>query len=898
MGGRITRRQWLTGAGATAGAAALASATIFADEPGKEPVPSRPVDRVVRTTCSPNCTGSCGQLAFVRDGRVVKIQQAADYPDPVYSPRGCMKGLSFHLHIHGPERLTKPLIRSGARGSGEFREASWEEALDHVAAELKRIGETYGYETIHVFGQVPGSGYVHKGANYRACAVLGMSHGTSFDYNGDLPMAMPITFGVQNAEHEAKDWANARFLLVVGANPLETRIPDVHFLFDAVANGARLVVVDPVFSSTAAKADRWVRLRPGTDAAFALGLAHVIWRERLHDEGFLRAYTDAPLLVDERTGRRVRESDLRVGGSAERFVVWDERSGGPMVVGTDRLGMPDGVEPALTGSYEVRLADGGRAQVRPGFDHVRVEIESWRPERAAEVCGTSAEVIESLGRAYAAAKPAAILMGGGANHWYHGDLIGRAYALLAVLTGNIGRSGGGFSVYVGQYKVRLPTQSWWYPDKRKPPIVSTIYWIEGRTETMHPAVPYPERGFKALFLTFSNFLLQSPNLNKVFQRLREMELVVAVDPQRTETTQWADVVLPATTWYEKTDLTATPLHPFLQLQQPAIEPEGEARSELEIWSELVRRIDPEQWRRYFQGEDEESAIRTMLAAGDYPGGPTEGITLEQLRQGPVRLRVPDPDIPFLEQIEARRPFPPASLPAPIEATQVFLPTRRIELYKEERRFLELGEQVVTHKDPHDDGVHDPVRYPLRLLSPHSKWRIHSTYSNNPWLEEIHGGRPRVLLHPADAQARGIREGDEIEVFNERGSLTAWAHVSEAAAIGTATLPEGWWSRYFLAGRGVNELTSSSINPIHEIWYVPNIWAPSTGWKDCRCEVRGHGSPGRDRPAAGPAGHAMSSRGRSPRSSRIPRSSARADHAATGHRHPDLARTRANGGGAS
>ncbi|GIU96201.1 MAG: molybdopterin oxidoreductase [Actinomycetota bacterium] len=837
MAERITRRQLLAGAGAGAGAAAVASATVFADEIGKEPVPSRLVDRVVRTTCSPNCTGSCGQLAFVRDGRIVKIQQAADYPDPVYSPRGCMKGLSFHLHIYGPDRITKPLIRTGERGSGEFREASWEEALDHVAAELKRIGETYGYDAIHVFGQVPGSGYVHKGANYRAAAVLGMSHGTSFDFNGDLPMAMPITFGVQNAEHEAKDWANARFLLVVGANPLETRIPDAHFLFDAAANGARLVVVDPVFSATASKADTWIRLEPGTDAAFALGVAHVIWREGLHDEAFLRTYTDAPLLVNESTGKRLRESDLTEGGSAERFVVWDERRGGPVTVGTDRLGMPDGVEPALAGSYEVRLANGARIAARPGFDHVRAEIESWTPERAAEVSGASPEIIEKLARAYATEKPAAILMGGGANHWYHGDLIGRAYALLAVMTGNIGRSGGGFSVYVGQYKVRVVVAPWWYPDEIKPPIVSTIYWVEGRTATMNPAVPYPKDGFKALFLTFSNFLLQSPNLNKVYERLREMELVVVVDPQMTETARWADVVLPATTWYEKTDLVATPLHPFLQLQQPAIPPVGEARSELDIWSELVRRIDPETWRRYFRDVDEEGAIRMMLAAGDGPGGPTEGITLERLREGPVRLRVPDPDVPFKAQIEDLAPFPPVSLPAPIEATQVFLPTRRIELYKEEDRFLELGEQVATHKDPYDDGVHDPAEYPLRLLSPHSKWRIHSTYSNNPWLEEIHGGRPRVLMHPADAEARGIRDGDEIEVFNSRGSLKAWAHVSEAAAPGTATLPEGWWSRYFLEGKGVNELTSSAINPIHEVWYVPNMWAPSTGWKDCRCEVR-------------------------------------------------------------
>ena len=336
----VTRREFLAGAGATAGAAVVASATVLHDDIGAEPVPSILVDKVVRTTCSPNCTGSCGQLAFVRDGRIVKIQQAADYPDTVYSPRGCMKGLSYHLQVYSPDRILTPLIRTGERGSGEFREASWEEALDHIAAELKRIGDSYGYDSIHVFGQVPGSGYIQKGANYRACAVLGMGHGTSFDYNGDLPMGMPITFGVQNAEHEAKDWANSKFLLIVGANPLETRIPDAHFLFDAAAEGAQIVVVDPVFSSTASKADTWIRLNAGTDAAFALGVANVIWREGLQDEAFLRTYTDAPLLVNDGTGKRLRESDLRAGAAEDRFVVWDLATEAPAVVGIDKLGMP------------------------------------------------------------------------------------------------------------------------------------------------------------------------------------------------------------------------------------------------------------------------------------------------------------------------------------------------------------------------------------------------------------------------------------------------------------------------------------------------------------------------------------------------------------------------------
>ncbi|MCC6618677.1 MAG: molybdopterin-dependent oxidoreductase [Chloroflexi bacterium] len=835
----INRRRFLKGAaaaGASTAAVAGGAGLILLGRDHPEVAASTGVDRVVRTTCSPNCTGGCGQLAFVRDGKVVKVQQAADYPDAVYNPRGCMKGISYHTLIHGADRITTPLVRTGERGSGAFREASWDEVLDRMANEMRRIGERWGWDSIHVFGQVPGSGYIQKGANYRASALLGMTHGTSFDFNGDLPMGMPITFGVQNAEHEAKDWANSRFLLLVGANPVETRIPDVHFLFDAVERGAQLVVVDPNFSGTAAKADTWLRIRPGTDAALGLAMAREILAADLADMDFLRNFTDAPLLVRLDTGLRLREADLRHDGDPDSFAIWDASVGRIARVGTDRLGMPGGTQAALAGTFEARLADGSTVEVTPGFELVRRELDSWTLDRAAGVTGIGAEMIARLARAYATAKPAAILMGGGSNHWFHGDLTGRAMGLLAAMTANIGVSGGGFSVYVGQYKVRVNVGPWFNPGGTKARIVPSIYFLRGRSETMHPDVPYPANGFHALVVTFANMFVQSPDLNRLHQTLSQLDLVVVVDHQMTETVRWADIVLPATTWYEKTDLTATPLHPFLQLQQAAIPPVGAARSELWIWREVVRRIDPAKAAEFMEVTEEE-AIETILAAGAKDNGPTAGITLDRLREGPVRLNVPDPDIPFGPQVRDRVPFPPVSMPAAPEATAAFLPTRRIEFYKEEERFRELGEAVPTFKDPHDDGVHDPVTYPLVFLTPHSKWRIHSTYGNSPWLAEIHGGRPLVLMHPDDARDRGIADGDEVEVYNTRGAFRCWAQVSEAAGRGSVTLPEGWWPRDFVAGKGVNELTASEVNPIHEVHFVPNMWSPSTGWKDCRCEVR-------------------------------------------------------------
>jgi nitrate reductase / nitrite oxidoreductase, alpha subunit len=837
----IDRRTFLKG---TAGAAAgIGMATVL---PTPEAPPAQsgrdydvpaslPVDRVVRTTCSPNCTGSCGQLAFVRDEVIVKIQQAADYPDGAYNPRGCMKGLSYVNHVYGDDRIRTPLIRTGERGSGEFREASWEEVLDRIADDFRRIGETWGWDSIHVFGQVPGSGYIQKGANYRASAALGLTHGTSFDFNGDLPMGMPITFGVQNAEHEAKDWANSRFLLLVGSNPVETRIPDVHFIFDALEKGASLVVIDPSFSPTAAKADAHLRITPGTDAALALGLCRQVIEDEVWDPDFMRTYTDAPLLVRMDTGVRLREADLVAGGVADRFVAWDEAAGAPVIVGTDRLGFPAGVTPALDGARQIELADGSTVEVKPGFALVREELNRWTPEATETLTGVPAEMIVKVAQAYAGAKPAAILMGGGSNHWYHGDLTGRAFALLAALTGNIGKPGGGFSVYVGQYKVRVNTAPWWNAGETKAKVVPSVYFVRGRTDTMHPDVPYPKNGWHGLFCTFANMFVQAMDVNRLHETLAGLDLVVVVDHQMTETVKWADVVLPATTWYEKTDLTATPLHPFLQLQQAAIAPVGEARSELWMWREIVRRIDPAKAAELFE-MDEEAAIEAILEVGNVPGGPTEGITLDMLKAGPVRLNVPDPDVAFKAQIEDLVPFPPRSLPAALEKTAEFIPTRRIEFYKEEARFRELGETVPTYRPPFDDTVHDPATWPLTLLTPHSKWRIHSSYANNPWLAEIHGGKPEVFISPADAEARGLATGDPIRVWNTRGEVVAWAHVSESEQPGSVTLYEGWWPRQFMSGKGVNELTSSAVNPIHEVHFVGNMWAPSTGWKDCRCEV--------------------------------------------------------------
>ena len=267
-------------------------------------------ETVTRSTCSPNCTGACGFDIHVSDGRITTIIQSADYPEKSYNPRGCLRGLSMMNPVYGKDRVKYPLIRTGPRGSGKFRKASWKEALDYTAKKLKNIMEKYGPEAVGLTVQVPGTGYVHKSAFVRLAGLAHWSIHHGYDQNGDLPMFWPMTFGVQTEELESLEWPNARYTMVLGSNIIQTRLPDAHHLVEAKKNG-KLVVFDPDFCSTAAKADEWVPLKPDTDAAMGLGMAKVIIDRKLYDENFLKDFTDMPILVRRDNGKRLRASEIK-----------------------------------------------------------------------------------------------------------------------------------------------------------------------------------------------------------------------------------------------------------------------------------------------------------------------------------------------------------------------------------------------------------------------------------------------------------------------------------------------------------------------------------------------------------------------------------------------------------
>jgi len=840
---RIDRRDFLRGAAGAGCALAFGLQFFhFSDDPEAN---AAEVEQLVRSTCSPNCTGACGFKARITGGRISTLIQAADYPEDSYNPRGCLRGLSMMDLIYGKDRLKYPLIRTGARGSGQFRRATWDEALDYTAAKLKEISNKYGPEAIATTIQVPGTGYVQKGA---MVALAGLSHWTmhhGYDQNGDLPMFWPMTFGVQSEELESLEWINARTTLIFGSNVIQTRLPDAHHLIEAKKRG-RVVVVDPDFCSTSAKADEWLPIKADTDAALGLGMAKIIIDRKLYDTAFLQDFTDFPILVRQDTGKRLLAGEVTsLMAEAQTRTIPDYRS--LFVVRSDNdfhILDPEKLSPTqaeLEGVYEVTLADGRSIKVETVFTAFKRILADYDLDKVAAITGLDPLQIERVTVDAAANTPLHVIYGASNYQWYNGDLKGRALSLLPVLTGSIGKSGGGISTYAGQYRIRFNLKSWWFPEGSKLNWVPYLHFLQGKGPR------YPKDGIKAMVGGWGNPFDQHNMSNILKDRATsgELEFILTTDFQMSTSCMWSDVVLPAPSWYEKYDLTATILHPYLQLQQPAIKPLFESRSELWIFRELAKRLNPEFEKHFFPHLDENEAalkvIEQLLANG---GLETAGITLAMLQKGPVRLHSPAPgdrQIPFYEQVQHRVPFPPPSYPAPIKATAQFLKSGRIEFYKDEDLFLQEGEQLPVHKETYAETEYkvNPAakdKYRLRFVTKNSLYRVHSTHSNNTILLELQDNKAKVFLNVQDAGTRGISDGDLVQIYNDRGKTRAYAILDPGCSAGTAIFEEGWWSRY-LGDESYNSLTAPWIKPLHEIYFVPGIWSPTTVWNECLVDVR-------------------------------------------------------------
>jgi anaerobic selenocysteine-containing dehydrogenase len=699
--------------------------------------PSAPF-RIVHTVCSHDCPDSCGVLVTVDgEGRAVKV--AGDPAHPVTQGFLCGKVAKYLDRVYAPERILFPLRRKpgkqkGLRPRGQEHEAfervSWDEALGSIAERLKETAERYGPESILPYSYAGTIGVLGYGSmDRRFFHRLGASQLDRTICSEAGGLAWNLVYG-KKLGTPTEDFRLAKLILAWGANIHGNNVHLWPMVEQARRNGARLIVIDPYRTRTAALADWHIAIRPGTDAALALGMMHVILNEGLED----RAY------IDEMTH---------------------------------------------------------------GFAQLAERARDYTPERVAVWTGMTVAEIERLAREYATTRPAALRMNYGVQRSENGGTAARAIAMLPALTGAWKYHGGGGQLSTsGAFQwdkkaVERPDLALVSPLGRLARVVnmSTLGWalteLGGKPED-GPAV-------KALFVYNSNPGAVAPNQNAVRRGMERADLFTVVHELFfTDTTDYADYILPATTFLEHTDIQGAYGHYFVQLSQKAIDPPGEARSNVWLFSQLAVRMGFEE--ECFRDTPEE-IIRQALAIGADGRSTNAGmehITLEALReQGHIPLgfhRSPEGFQPFT--------FGPVSTPS-----------GKIEFYSE--TLAAQGLDALPGFVPPAESRFGAMaeRYPLEFLGRKADNYMNSTFANLDGHRKMEARTSqRLEMHPADANARGIADGDAVRIWNDRGELklTALVNGTVPAGVVAARLD---WAKLHPGGGNVNTLTSERLTDI-------------------------------------------------------------------------------------
>ena len=735
-------------------------------------------DKIVRTVCSPNCTGSCGINAHVKDGKLLKIEPA-DFPDKRFN-RICLKGISMAMQrIEHPDRIRYPMRRKGERGAGEWERISWDEAFDYLAEKLTDIEKKYGPEANSWISMTGNYGIMAMMLSARVANTLGGTAFTNLGIMGDLGANMGFipTLGVHQEGNEWPDIVGSKLIILFGINVADTAHSDIHFMFDAMEKGAKVISIDPRFSRTATKAEQWIPIRPGTDAAMIMAMIKVVLDEKLYKEDYVKTHTNLPFLVRDDNKQCLRYSDIDPGGSND-YVVIDETSGLP--VSAEEVGSN-----LLDWKGKVRLADGSELDCQTGFAALVSGCQEFTLSRAEEITDVPQDTIRELIHEYANTDPTTVWMGQGVQRYYNGHQSFRALITLGALLGNIGKQHAGVN-WAGGTLLRFiesTPDSWLAPGGK----VGRMFPGTRIHDIIEKAEPYP---VKSLWAHNYGFGTQTPRRNKFINEvLPKLELFVVSELVMTQAAKLADIVLPATSYYEEeADLVASWNNMYVQLRTAAIDPVGEAKGDWEIFKTLCERMGKgEDW----QMTALESCEHILKNAKD----PVfSNIDWEKLKQDKVvRAAIDEPHIPFSEHKFAT-------------------PSGRIELYVES---LSKHEQEVPgFIEPIEGQRQEKARtYPLTFMSNHSMYSVNSQHLILPWIREVMP-EPRVEMSVNDAQARGIVDGDVIKVFNDRGFFKTRVNVTEGIKPGALNLIQGWWPEFFIEGHH-SDLTHMPLNPAQE-----------------------------------------------------------------------------------
>jgi thiosulfate reductase/polysulfide reductase chain A len=556
---------------------------------------------VVRTFCG-MCGALCGIQVVNVDGRIAYVEPLDGHPQ-----RGlCGRSASTVWLWDSPLRLRKPLKRVGERGEASFQEVDWDTALNEIAAKLREVVAKYGYKSIAITHHDVWSYYMpllsYLFGTPNIISHVGMCHASGTVARGHV-------LGAGGPPSVDPDYENASYILFVSRTPGTASMGVLNRLRGN--RKVRIVVVDPRMPEIGLGDAEWIPIIPGADTAFLLSLAHVIIEERLYDETFLKYYSNAPFLIKP-DGKPLTEADLVEKGDAKKYMVWDAKTGKPVDHKTP------GIDPDLLYEGDVTLKDGTVVRVRTAFQLFRERCSKYKPEEASRITGVPAETIRRI------ARELALYKGVVDDTWYisrngndYDDV--RAALILNVLLGNIDKPGGlcfqesarfpsAITVVTRDgkryartfYDAEMPEEL--FGDVGAPRVDRAKYRVTPATfdavlDAILTGDPYPIR---ALFVIGTTPIHRDMDVDKIKEALGKLDLLVVIDILPQDIVDYADYVLPDTTYLERDEFTTVKwtLHAAVHLQRKITEPpEGcDARSALWIMFEIARRAFPERAR--------------------------------------------------------------------------------------------------------------------------------------------------------------------------------------------------------------------------------------------------------------------------------------------------------------
>ena len=728
-------------------------------------------EKFIRVGCpSHNCGGRCLLRVHVKDGLITRIETDDRPNDTVADPqlRACIRGRSYRHRQHHKDRLKYPLKRVGERGSGQFERISWDEATDLVASNINRVKEQYGNTSLFVpYGT---GGYNQMGGKWSADRLMNMIGGALGYYNSYswacITRATITVYGTDVTGNQRQDWLNSKYIIMWGWNPSEMRdgTNSEYFLKEARRKGAKIICIDPRMTMSAvALADEWIAIRPGTDVALMSAMAYVMITEGLYDKDFVEKYC----------------------------------------MGFDKNQMPEAYKNEETyKDYILGIKDG----------------QPKTPQWAEDITSIPEHDIIRIAREYATAESAVLYQGYGMQRRAYGEQVVRAGCTLAAMTGNVGKSGGwasGIALQAGggpfwnvlpllenPVTAQIPSFLWSEAVKRGPEL-SEKDGLVGIDKLPH--------GIKMIWAVASNAIVnQHANINRTIEIIKDtsqLEFFVVQDNFMTVTAQFADLILPACTQFETWGMEdGWKYGEELILQPQILDTPWETKSDYAICAAVAEKLGIKE--KYTEGRDEKQWISALL--DDY-------------------REIRFPELPSLEEFEEKN-LGVYSRPVdqPQVAFQKFrenpvdnpLPTAsgKIEIFCEEMFKRNIPDEVPAIpkyiQEWESPFGQESEKYPLQVIGTHFMPRMHSTLGNVDWNKEAFP--QRVFINPLDAEERGLKNGQKVKIYNQRGTVILPCRITKRILPGVVNIPQGAWWKPDKDGNdiggSVNTLTSERWTP--------------------------------------------------------------------------------------